>query len=148
VKVHLSWFRPFSAQTAFGRIVFGPFEYLAQTAKISYSAQRNTTLGNVWNRNIGFKPDCSLVRGRLYYGRWCIQQSINIRMYNNHSFTIIQSVRQSANRIAASLSTSVKKSIYLQWSPNERECVKDPSRFTQPQKAFSNNTGNNNKHVA
>jgi hypothetical protein len=27
------------AQTAFGPIVFGPFEYLAQTAKINYSVE-------------------------------------------------------------------------------------------------------------
>jgi hypothetical protein len=45
-QVHLSWFQPFSAQTAFGPIVFGPFEYSAQTAKIHYSAQGDSALSN------------------------------------------------------------------------------------------------------
>jgi hypothetical protein len=50
-----SWFRPFSAQTAFGPIVFGPFEYLAETVKIHYSAQndsaqRSTTVQKVLTR--------------------------------------------------------------------------------------------------
>jgi hypothetical protein len=36
MEVHLSWFRPFSAQTAFDPIIFGPFEYSAQTVKVHY----------------------------------------------------------------------------------------------------------------
>jgi hypothetical protein len=51
VKVHLSWFRPFSAQTAFGQIIFCPFEYSAQTAKIHYSAQSDSALSNSAQRS-------------------------------------------------------------------------------------------------